>query len=219
LAPDNIDREKLQEYAIEAAQYATGHFSTALPVTEFALDGRGLPDCAIFDFTTLYSATNASRVRVRGGFQLLMAIAGDSLLEPFWPEGTGCGRGFLSSLDAAWMLRQWIMGRISPLEILTERENIYHLLSQTSGQGNELRENHATYTLDPSTRYRNIPTKIDHERILKLYDTDAQEEFEYLREKFMGRSVYEAKAHKTLLQKVRKGLIKRLRRQGNVPAA
>ena len=30
-----------------------------------------------------------------------------SLLEPFWPDGTGCARGFLSALDAAWMLRSW----------------------------------------------------------------------------------------------------------------
>ena len=30
-----------------------------------------------------------------------------SLLEPFWPDGTGCARGFLSALDAAWMVRSW----------------------------------------------------------------------------------------------------------------
>ena len=29
---------------------------------------------------------------------------GDSLLEPFWPEGTGVGRGFLGVLDTAWMI-------------------------------------------------------------------------------------------------------------------
>ena len=66
---------------------------------------RGNPDVACFDFTNLYSARNASRVMVRKGHQLLMAIVGDSLLEPFWPEGAGCARGFLSSLDAAWLLR------------------------------------------------------------------------------------------------------------------
>jgi hypothetical protein len=95
------------QFAIDACQFATGHFSKKLPTTEWALDGRGQPDCAIFDFTNLYSARNACRVKVRQGHQLLMAIVGDSLLEPFWPEGTGCGRGFLSSMDAAWMFRQW----------------------------------------------------------------------------------------------------------------
>ena len=98
------------------------------------LDGRGRPDVAIFDFTNLYHARNAARVRVRKGHQLLMAIVGDSLLEPFWPEGTGCARGFLSSMDAAWMFRRWVSAKINPLEIVCERENIYRfaLLSVTN---------------------------------------------------------------------------------------
>ncbi len=143
LAPSNIDRDKLYEFAIEASQYSVGHFSTKLPSTEWALgmtltldwtlmaiivfipDGRGNPDCAIFDFTNLYSARNACRVRVVKGRQLLMAIVGDSLLEPFWPEGTGCARGFLSSMDASWMFRRWAIGQSNPLDILCERENIY----------------------------------------------------------------------------------------------
>ncbi len=64
MAPSNVDRSKLHSFAIEAAQYATGHFSAKLPVTEFALDARGNPDCAVFDFTNLYSAKNACQVRV-----------------------------------------------------------------------------------------------------------------------------------------------------------
>ncbi len=46
------------------------------------------------------------------------------------------------------------------------------------------------YTINPSTRYRAIPKKIEHERILELYDTDAKEEFEFLKEKFVGKQVY-----------------------------
>eukprot|EP00095_Tigriopus_kingsejongensis_P000377 snap_masked-scaffold1811_size27320-processed-gene-0.0 protein:Tk00377 transcript:snap_masked-scaffold1811_size27320-processed-gene-0.0-mRNA-1 annotation:"hypothetical protein D910_10638" len=176
LAPNNINREKLHQFAIEAAQFSTGQFSAKLPVTEFALDARGRPDCAIFDFTNLYSARNACQVKVRKGHQLLMTIVGDSLLEPFWPEGTGCGRGFLSSLDAAWLLRQWAMARVNPLEILTERENIYKLLSQTTDGGGNLRDNYKNFTTNPETRYRSIPKKIDHEKILHLYDSDALEE-------------------------------------------
>ena len=65
LAPANINRDKLHEYAITAAQYSTKHFSTALPTKEFALNARGNPDCAIFDFTNLYSARNSSMVKVR----------------------------------------------------------------------------------------------------------------------------------------------------------
>jgi hypothetical protein len=224
LAPSNIDRKKLHEFAIEAAQYSTEKFSYKLPVTEFALDARGNPDCAVFDFTNLYSARNSSKVRVRKGYQLLMAIVGDSLLEPFWPEGTGCGRGVLSAMDAAWLLRQWSLDRVNPLDMLAERENIYRLLNQTTdGSGGNLRDDYKSFTLDPYTRYRNISKKIDHERILSLYDSDAIDEFDFIQEKFVQRQYYEAKVHKTMLQRLRKGLVKKkntvvnkLRRQRTV---
>jgi len=210
LHPSNIDREKLHQFAIDAAQYSTAHFSSQLPVTEFALDGRGNPDVACFDFTNLYSARNASRVVVRKGHQLLMAIVGDSLLEPFWPEGTGCARGFLSSLDAAWMLRQWALAKRNPLDIISERENIYRLLSQTAdGQGGNLKDAYKAFTIDPKTRYRNISKKIDHERILPLYDTDAPEEFQFLKDKFVNQQFYTREEHKNILQKFRKGVIKK----------
>lgn len=210
LSPANVNRDKLHAYAIEAAQYATDHFSTKLLATEFALDARGRPDCAVFDFTNLYSARNSCRVKVRSGCQLLMAIVGDSLLEPFWPEGTGCGRGVLSSLDAAWLLRQWSLGRSNPLEILAERENIYKILSHTTdGPCSDLKDNFKAYTIDPSTRYRNVSNKIDHDRVLTLYDSDAKDEFDFIKEKFEGQQYYTVKEHKTLLQRLRKGLVKK----------
>ena len=71
LAPSNVDRDKLHQFAIDAAQYATGHFSTKLPVTDFAPNGRGDPDCAIFDFPILYSARNAARYE---GFEKYLAF-------------------------------------------------------------------------------------------------------------------------------------------------
>ena len=56
-----LDKDKLHEFAIDVAQFSTGHFSVKLPTQEFALNARGAPDCAIFDFTNLYSARNACR--------------------------------------------------------------------------------------------------------------------------------------------------------------
>lgn len=41
-------------------------------------------------------------------------------LQPFWPMGTGCARGFLAAFDTAWMVKGWAKGK-SPLEILAER--------------------------------------------------------------------------------------------------
>jgi hypothetical protein len=61
------------------------------------------------------------------------------------------------------------------LDVLAERENIYRQLTQTAdGASSNLKDSYKNYTIDPSTRYRNITTKIDHERILPLYDSDAQ---------------------------------------------
>ncbi len=36
----------------------------------------------------------------RSGRQCYIAIIGDALLEPFWPEGLGLNRGFHTYLDA-----------------------------------------------------------------------------------------------------------------------
>ena len=206
MAPSNINREALHKFSIDAAQYATSHFSSALPTKEFALDARGNPDVAVFDFTNLYSARNASRVMVRKGHQLLMAIVGDSLLEPFWPEGTGCARGFLSSLDTAWQLRQWALAQRNPLDIICERENIYRMLSQTSdGGGGNMKSSFKSYTIDPKSRYTSIPKKIEHDRIIPLYDSDAPEEKQFIEEKFVNQQYYTPEKHKTLLRRFRKG--------------
>ena len=106
--------------------------------------------------------------------------------------------------------RQWVMGRRNPLDIIAERENIYRLLSQTAdGAGGGLKDNYKSYTIDPSTRYRQISKKIDHERILPLYDTDAPEEFQFLKDKFLNQQFYSKEEHKTVLQKFRKGAIKK----------
>ena len=92
LSAGNVDRSKLAVYAEQACLYATGYYSTKLPHTNFALNSQGEPDLSIFDFTNLYAARNSCRAVVRKGFPLLLGIAGDSLLEPFWPDGTGCAR-------------------------------------------------------------------------------------------------------------------------------
>ena len=96
---------------------------------------QGRNDVSIFDFTNLYKSRNACQVLASGGAQLLLAVVGDSLLEPFWPEGTGLGRGLLSVLDTAWLVASWAQAdrrdRAACLEVLREREKLYCLLRQT----------------------------------------------------------------------------------------
>jgi len=76
-----------------------------------------------------------------------MLIVGDTLIEPFWPTGSGIGRGFLSVLDAMWTARSWCTGDKEPLDILAERESVFKLLAQTTAK------DQINQGLDPTTRY------------------------------------------------------------------
>ncbi|XP_076143146.1 F-actin-monooxygenase mical2b isoform X4 [Alosa pseudoharengus] len=146
----NVDQEALLGYAREAADYAT-HYQ--LPTLDFAMNHLGQPDVAMFDFTCMYASENAALVRERFGHQLLVALVGDSLLEPFWPMGTGCARGFLAAFDTAWMVKSWAQGR-APIEVLAERESLYRLLPQTTPAN--IAKDFDQYTVDPGTRYPNL---------------------------------------------------------------
>ncbi|KAJ8412867.1 hypothetical protein AAFF_G00104490 [Aldrovandia affinis] len=150
LSSQNVNQDALLSYAREAADFAT-HYQ--LPCLDFAMNHCGQPDVAMFDFTNMYASENAALVRERYSHELLVALVGDSLLEPFWPMGTGCARGFLAAFDAAWMVRSWAQGR-APLDILAERESLYRLLPQTTPEN--ITKNFEQYTINPATRYPNL---------------------------------------------------------------
>ncbi len=78
LAPANVDHEALCRYAHDAAHFSTGG---KLPDLQFAQNYAGRPDVAMFDFTCMHRAENASLVRERRGKKLLMALVGDCLVE------------------------------------------------------------------------------------------------------------------------------------------
>ncbi|XP_061718498.1 F-actin-monooxygenase Mical-like isoform X3 [Cydia pomonella] len=167
LSFENVDRAALMRYAQEAARFST---EGRLPLSEFALNHYGEPDIALFDFTSMYAAENASMVYERLGRRLLCQLVGDSLLEPFWPTGSGCARGFLSALDAAWAVRAW-SGALHPLHVIAERESVYRLLAQTTPEN--LHRDFGAYTLDPGTRYRNLNrTAVAAPRVTGFYDSD-----------------------------------------------
>uniref|UniRef100_A0A672GTS7 F-actin monooxygenase n=1 Tax=Salarias fasciatus TaxID=181472 RepID=A0A672GTS7_SALFA len=150
LSRANVDQAALLSYAREAADFSTNH---QLPTLDFAINHYGQPDVAMFDFTCMYASENAAMVRQRNGHKLLVALVGDSLLEPFWPMGTGIARGFLAAMDSGWMVKSWAQGR-TPLEVLAERESIYRLLPQTTPEN--VSKNFSHYSVDPTTRYPNI---------------------------------------------------------------
>ncbi|XP_060033146.1 F-actin-monooxygenase MICAL2 isoform X3 [Erinaceus europaeus] len=167
LCAENVNQDKLLSYAREAADFATNY---QLPSLDFAMNHYGQPDVAMFDFTSMYASENAALVRERQSHQLLVALVGDSLLEPFWPMGTGCARGFLAAFDTAWMVKNWNQGT-SPLEVLAERESLYRLLPQTTPEN--IHKNFEQYTLDPGTRYPNLnsscvrPHQVQHLYVTK----------------------------------------------------
>lgn len=78
LAAENVDKDALQTYAREAANFSTENM---LPQLDFAVNHYGQPDVAMFDFTSMFAAENASRVIERHGHKLLQILVGDSLLE------------------------------------------------------------------------------------------------------------------------------------------
>uniref|UniRef100_A0A673WHF7 F-actin monooxygenase n=1 Tax=Salmo trutta TaxID=8032 RepID=A0A673WHF7_SALTR len=150
LSRANVDQAALLSYAREAADFSTNH---QLPTLDFAINHYGQPDVAMFDFTCMYASENAALVRQRNGRQLLVSLVGDSLLEPFWPMGTGIARGFLAAMDSGWMVKSWAQGNAS-LDVLAERESIYRLLPQTTPEN--INKNFSHYSVDPTTRYPNI---------------------------------------------------------------
>ncbi|XP_045544330.1 protein-methionine sulfoxide oxidase mical2b isoform X2 [Salmo salar] len=150
LGRDNVNQEALLSYAREAADFGTNY---QLPSLDYAINHCSQPDVAMFDFTCMYASENAALVREKYGHQLLVSLVGDSLLEPFWPMGTGCARGFLAAFDTVWMVRGWVQGK-TPLEILAERESLYRLLPQTTTEN--ISKNFEQYTIDPVTRYPNL---------------------------------------------------------------
>ncbi|KAG7472502.1 hypothetical protein MATL_G00109460 [Megalops atlanticus] len=167
LSSANVNQEALLRYAYDAAHFSTEH---RLPDLEFALNHAGRPDVAMFDFTCMYRAENASLVKERQGKKLLVGLVGDCLVEPFWPLGTGIARGFLAAFDAAWMVRRWGLG-VPHLEVLAERESIYQLLSQTTPENTS--KNYSAYSIDPSTRYPNINlSSIKPNQVQHLYDVE-----------------------------------------------
>merc|ERR1719171_2766235 len=64
-----------------------------------------------------------------------VGLIGDSLMEPFWPQGLGLARGFLSCMDLVHALSTWFKtGNASQAE--TEHRQAYKLLKNLNGRNN-----------------------------------------------------------------------------------
>lgn len=120
--------EKLLEYA-RAAATTIGIPETCPPV--------GRRPAAIFDFSERMERGTAALLfptppdAPENQEQGLALLVGDALQEPFWPEGLGINRGFLSALDAAWTVAHF--RKVNTEDLLEARDSLFNAQKQLNG--------------------------------------------------------------------------------------
>ncbi|KAG6622805.1 methionine sulfoxide oxidase MICAL3 protein [Phytophthora cinnamomi] len=107
---------------------------------------------SLVDFSPLSRAEKAASILTSHGNKLYVGLIGDSLLEPVWHEGVGTCRGFLSALDAVWMITQ--IDKKDDKQLLADREVSYRVVQRLSGlHRDKMKKNMHKYTADPKSRY------------------------------------------------------------------
>ena len=128
---------------------------------------------AFFDFSKRQRCSEAAKIVyvneqgdisqawVEGSVPFVVQVAGDRLMEPFWPEGLGISRGSLTAFDAVWALGQYsdaVKNKKGLLSLLAYRHQLFNCMKSLSSFRREmLQEDIKKYTLDPATRYTNLP--------------------------------------------------------------
>jgi len=164
LAQNNVDRNALDTYI---RHFVSFPFKVdQVPLAKALADSLQYADKGpqLFDFSKLRRANSgllfASPPNDQApgdGGQLLVALAGDALLEPFWPEGLGIVRGFLSSLDVTHAVTEWAAGQPTTLVEQHFAEAFSQL--KTLGartRGSVLRDDEKLFGLAPSSRYKGL---------------------------------------------------------------
>ncbi|TYZ69480.1 hypothetical protein PybrP1_007369 [[Pythium] brassicae (nom. inval.)] len=140
VADDNINQPVLHAYLQRVVQ-----FVQVPQKAEFAR-------VRLFDFSARTRADKAASILSARGKKLYVGLIGDALIEPFWPEGLGTCRGFLSALDGCWMVAQ--AGVRSDEQLLADRELAYRIVQHVTGfRREDLQKNVRKYDVDPKTRY------------------------------------------------------------------
>ncbi|KAG7386195.1 hypothetical protein PHYPSEUDO_000516 [Phytophthora pseudosyringae] len=136
---DNINKSTLHEYVKRVV--------TFLGIPKKAEFSR----IRMFDFSSRTRADKAASILTSQGKKLYVGLIGDSLIEPFWPEGVGTCRGFLGALDGVWMVAQ--IGKKADEQLLADREMAYRVIQHVSGfRRDDLQKNVRKYTVDPKSR-------------------------------------------------------------------
>mmetsp|Transcript_6605 Transcript_6605/g.14372 ORF Transcript_6605/g.14372 Transcript_6605/m.14372 type:complete len:1049 (+) Transcript_6605:90-3236(+) len=149
---------KLREYARQVASH-------------FGIPGSCdfVEDPKLFDFSSRRSASEAIRLISPQQFSedgstavegplLPVALAGDCLLEPFWPEGLGITRGFLSVLDLGWACAKGLRASGDAKNLVQMRQKTVKLLKSLGSftRGQIIQDDVRAFSLDPATRYKGL---------------------------------------------------------------
>merc|ERR1711924_148263 len=87
---------------------------------------------------------------------LLVALVGDALVEPFWPEGLGIARGFFGVWDACSAISEWAQGE-SKMHVVKHFQEAYvQLKSVSAATRTRVMKEDGQFSLAPQTRYRNF---------------------------------------------------------------
>mmetsp|Transcript_6853 Transcript_6853/g.17509 ORF Transcript_6853/g.17509 Transcript_6853/m.17509 type:complete len:315 (-) Transcript_6853:96-1040(-) len=150
-ATSNVDRSCVRSIAGSVAAFF------GLPPMGFA---EAPHDAMLFDFSGTTRARGSCsflRPPVPGEQPCAMvALVGDALLEPFWPEGLGILRGFHSALDTAAAIGAW--GGTDEEAALRISAMTFAMLKSLCAQTAHgiLRPELAKYDVNPQTRYKGL---------------------------------------------------------------
>jgi len=165
---NNIDQAELAKAAKAVAAFPWKHSEPALP--DEALDAP-VGAASLFDFSQTKRAASGIQVLESSlpdcpeRAKLLIALCGDSLIEPFWPEGLGIIRGFFAALDLASAVKLW--AQTHDAKAATEHfEAALRQLKSLAGKTRNtvLRPDEQAYSLEPSTRYKYSSVEVSRGR-------------------------------------------------------
>lgn len=144
LDTSNVDIDTLQGLSQQIAE----HFGIPQTFTP-------TQSCMAFDFSdTRRHDHSVIFKREEGAPVLPLCLVGDALLEPFWPTGLGCIRGFLGALDAISNLMIWFATGDAGA-VLANADQAFHILKSVEGQTKSFTlKPDKEWLVDPSTRYK-----------------------------------------------------------------
>eukprot|EP00929_Paragymnodinium_shiwhaense_P046700 TRINITY_DN23765_c0_g1_i1.p1 TRINITY_DN23765_c0_g1~~TRINITY_DN23765_c0_g1_i1.p1 ORF type:complete len:637 (+),score=132.50 TRINITY_DN23765_c0_g1_i1:181-2091(+) len=152
----NVHHDRLREVAASVAA------EFGLPALPFAERPN---DAAVFDFSGIRRAKRSCAFlgdapedgeEVKGKRQAMALLVGDSLLEPFWPEGLGIARGILSVFDAVATVNTWSDSGCDPVAARAVASACFTSLGMLTGKTRDfvLKPDTTKFSVDPSSRYK-----------------------------------------------------------------